>query len=658
MTLFRQQILYLTVFLTVLFAGNFIVTVDDARRYHEIQLLSHAQDTATALGVAIASIPDESITAIDALIDAVFDRGFYHRIRFTDLSGNILVNSEHTMVLDGVPAWFMKIVPLESPTVSTTVNRGWMPAGQLSVSSHPGEAYRALWKTTRNKTLLFLSLLILAIAGLFILLKIVLKPLQKMTDQAEAICRRHFYVQDSLPRTRDLRRVIEAMNRMVEKLNNLFADKAALASEFRRRFTQDALTGLLSPENFTLRADRHFQSEDGAAGGTLILIQLSGWEGIVRQIGASQSEVLLTNMVARLTSTIQLWPNALIGQRNKTGFQIFLAPGSLTASQPVVESCFRSLASLEPFINGQGRQALHLSAITSTGYCSLATLLQCAEQQVKQLQLQGENNWQLNILNNMSTQNPSESHQMTEDWLSLIHQALHNKDITLDHQPAININNNTLFHELFARLHINHELVPAAAFLPIVERHGLHTTLDNAIIELLEQWTKIPQDGRRPMPTGNISINIEPLSLMDNHFFTGLINKLKNRPLLAQRLIIETSERIMLLAHSDELVQRIQTLHALGCRFALDHFGLSDQSLSCLHRLNPDYIKLDGSLTHQITENEDNQVYIRMLAILSNSRDFILMAQHVESEEQWTCLKRLGISTGQGRLFGKPEPVN
>ena len=148
------------------------------------------------------------------MIDAVFDRGYYRLIRYTDSQGKVLVSSEHELALDDVPQWFLKLVDLKAPEVSTEVNRGWTPAGTLTVASHPGYAYRSLWSKTFHGVWLFGSGLLLAIIGLNILLNIILRPLKRLERQADAICHKRFEVQPVLPKTRDLRRVVEAMNRM------------------------------------------------------------------------------------------------------------------------------------------------------------------------------------------------------------------------------------------------------------------------------------------------------------------------------------------------------------------------------------------------------------------------------------------------------------
>ncbi len=79
MILLRELALSLTLLLILLFAGSFVLTVSDARYYLQEQLDSHAQDTATSLGVAIASTGVDNVATVDSMIDAVFDHGYYRR---------------------------------------------------------------------------------------------------------------------------------------------------------------------------------------------------------------------------------------------------------------------------------------------------------------------------------------------------------------------------------------------------------------------------------------------------------------------------------------------------------------------------------------------------------------------------------------------------
>lgn len=274
MTILRQLAIYFTLMLVILFTGTLALSVRDARNYQQVQLRSHAQDTATSLGVAIAATDPANIAAVHSMVDAVFDRGYYQRIRFTNTNGDILVNSEHKVELEGVPGWFIQLVNFKAPEVATEINNGWIPVGALSVSSHPGHAYRSLWARTKARAIFYSGCLLATILGLTLLLNIVLHPLTRTRRQADAICQRQFDIQKTLPKTRDMRRVVEAMNRMAQKLEKQFTENALLTEELRKQSVKDPLTGILNRRAFEDRMMSSLDQERGEAGGSLLIIHV------------------------------------------------------------------------------------------------------------------------------------------------------------------------------------------------------------------------------------------------------------------------------------------------------------------------------------------------------------------------------------------------
>ncbi len=357
MTLLRELALYLTLLLILLFTGSFVLTVNDARHYLQEQLHSHAQDTATSLGVAIAATGSEASTqtaTIDAMIDAVFDRGYYRQIRFVDLSGEVLVNSEHTLSLEGVPDWFVQLVDLQTPLVSSEINRGWSPIGQLQVVSHPGYAYRSLWSKVRTDVVLFSLGLLLAVAGLQLVLRVVLQPLRRMEAQADRICDRHFEVQTQLPKTRDLRRVVEAMNRMATKLEKAFSEQVTLTEDLRRRYVQDPLTGLLNDKALQSRMTAVLNNAAGEAGGSLVLIQVRELALLNRQHGQSFVDELLVSISHWLEKTLSPWPGAISGRRNASCFAVFVPACGVNENRRITELLYAALGAMAFFSSAPG----------------------------------------------------------------------------------------------------------------------------------------------------------------------------------------------------------------------------------------------------------------------------------------------------------------
>lgn len=649
MTLLRELALYLTMLLFLLFSGSFVMNIIDARSYLQDQLESHAQDTATSLGVAIATTEPENTAAIDSLVDAVFDRGYYRLIRFIDQNGNLIVSSQHELQLDDVPLWFVKLVDLNAPLVASEVNRGWLPAGVIYVASHPGYAYRSLWKKTLYGVLLFGFGLLLAILGLNIFLRIVLRPLKKLERQADAICQRSFVQQEVLPKTRDLRLVVEAMNRMAGKLEEQFAEKLVLTEELRKRSVKDALTGILNRQAFDDRIANVLQDEErGEFGGGLLMVQVSGLDGFNKKNGRNAADLLLVDIARRISKTIEPWPEATVGRRSGTVFCVFVPACDLAQSRRITEACFRAMASLPFFLSEEGHDRLHIAMVTYLGRSSADEMLQQADQLLRSLQNQAGSNWEVKQIDGSSHQ--PYTHWSEGNWQESLQQVLKGQQVELFYQTAYDMNQQPVFREVFARLRMLGELASAEAFLPIVERFDLHADFDKVVFEALMLHLQKDDSNTR------YCVNLSPRSLLDEAFFRWLLDTLKALPDVTARLILEVPERTVVMAGSEMPVLAKQLVQT-GCRFSIDHFGIASRSITSLHELELDYIKIDGSFVRGISNNQGNQFYIRTLAMLTKSRDITLLAQDVEQKEDWQKLSELGVQGGQGYYLGRPRKL-
>lgn len=648
MTLLRELALYLTLLLILLFTGSFVLTVNDARHYLQEQLHSHAQDTATSLGVAIAATAPEASTqtaTIDTMIDAVFDRGYYRQIRFVDLTGEVLVNSEHTLNLEGVPDWFVQLVDLQTPLVSSEINRGWSPIGQLQVASHPGYAYRSLWSKMRADAWLFSLWLLLAVAGLHLVLRVVLQPLRRMEEQADRICDRQFDVQIQLPKTRDLRRVVEAMNRMAGKLASAFSEQVALTEELRRRCVQDPLTGLLNHKAWQSRMTAVLHDDAGEAGGSLVMVQVGGLALLNRQHGQQFVDELLVSISHWLEKTLSPWPEAISGRLNGSCFAVFVPACGANENRRITELLFTALGAMAFFSSAAGANSLRIGSVTHHGRCTPQLLLEQGDQQLRTLSVRVANCHQVSDITGLAS---SPFAQWSETrWQNELEQVLQDGKVTLYGQPVLDVDGGVAFVEILTRITLDGTEVAADAFLPMVERGNLCARLDRTIFLALTDL----MDSQDNYPI--YCLNISPFALADDQFYHWLLDALRLRQDLARRLILETSERAILLL-GEKIAERVTQLTATGCQFSIDHFGVSSQALTCLQMINTHYLKVDGSFVQGVEQNYENQLYIRTLSMLAESKDIGILAQGIENQEDWDALKLLGVVGGQGYFLGRP----
>src|SRR5512138_2494935 len=156
MTLYRQLIIFTFLLFLLLFAGTWYAKLESTRSFLTSQLESHAQDTATSLALSISPhVAKKDMTTAEGMINAVFDRGYYQIVKFTDPRQNVLVERVLTVKIENVPHWFIKWIPLKTPEASSDVMAGWNQAGTIYVKSHPGYAYKTLWDDVLSMTFWF-----------------------------------------------------------------------------------------------------------------------------------------------------------------------------------------------------------------------------------------------------------------------------------------------------------------------------------------------------------------------------------------------------------------------------------------------------------------------------------------------------------------------
>jgi diguanylate cyclase (GGDEF)-like protein len=124
----------------------------------------------------------------------------------------------------------------------------------------------------------------------------------------------------------------------------------------------------------------------------------------------------------------------------------------------------------------------------------------------------------------------------------------------------------------------------------------------------------------------------------------------------ADRLVVEITETVPVpdLAAGAGAIRRLQ---ALGVRVALDDFGAGYSSLTVLHALPVDLIKLDRALTTGVQPERDAAL-CRSLVGLCADLDLGVVAEGIETAEQAELITRAGCTTAQGYRFGRPAPLS
>ncbi len=255
MSLVKQLWLAIALVMLIAFGGSFLVSTLSARNYLEEQLRLKNFDNATSLAATLSQtleqMPRDEVT-IELQIASQFDLGHYESIRLVDPSGKALVELESDAGVDGAPEWFARLFRIEAEPGLAQVQNGWQPYGTLSVSSQASFAYRELWNSMLRLLGWFLAAAVLTGMAGTVLLRLILRPLGAVVDQAEAIGARRF-ITTAEPATREFRAVVRSMNALATRVRQMLQDESSRLDQLRREAHHDAVTGLLNRSHFLAR---------------------------------------------------------------------------------------------------------------------------------------------------------------------------------------------------------------------------------------------------------------------------------------------------------------------------------------------------------------------------------------------------------------------
>jgi diguanylate cyclase (GGDEF)-like protein len=649
MTLYRQLVIFTVSLFLILFVGTWFAKFESTRSFLTDQLESHAQDTASSLGLAISQYPDDMVS-VETIINAIFDRGYYETIRFIDPNGKILLERNLKVVIKGVPSWFINLVPLKAPEANAYVTAGWRQAGTIYVKSHAGYAYNSLWQDIKHTTLLFVICgILILIAGSFGL-RMLLRPLVRVEQQAEALCRKEYEIQTKIPRTRELRRVVQVMNRMTEKVKEMFSEQVIQAEGLRERAYNDTLTGVGNRRYFESQVNAYLDNKDTDIKGILLLIRIHGLEALNEQRGFQVADELLKRVASSLQDFAVKLTGSVLARLSGSDFVLFL---------PDYPSSEADRLSGEVAGKLSGFAAAGITAtenVSNVGACAfdrsvtLSQLLAEADLALAAATQAGANMWHINTVIESADKAPFGQQQ----WKEALEKVLRDRRIVLYSQPVVKAadRNIVLHSEIFSRIILEKgEMLNASVFIPIAERLKLISSLDRLIIE---EVVKLDCDR---LGTDMIAVNLSPSSLQDESFIQWIENILMNLPEKAPRIIFEFAE--FGAVQNENLVKSFTaTIRACGHKMGLDHYGQSCGNLKHLQSLRPDYVKIDRAYTGELKdEDSDSRFFISSICSVAHSIDVVVIAEGVETEKQVQLLQELNIDAIQGYIIDRSKPI-
>jgi EAL domain-containing protein (putative c-di-GMP-specific phosphodiesterase class I) len=107
----------------------------------------------------------------------------------------------------------------------------------------------------------------------------------------------------------------------------------------------------------------------------------------------------------------------------------------------------------------------------------------------------------------------------------------------------------------------------------------------------------------------------------------------------------------------ERAIRNMELLRVAGVRFSVDDFGTGYSSLSQLRQLSVDELKIDQSFVRALADDPENAAIIRSIIDLGHGLGLRVVAEGIETEEQWKLLAGMGCDYAQGYLISRPVPA-
>lgn len=231
--------------------------------------------------------------------------------------------------------------------------------------------------------------------------------------------------------------------------------------------------------------------------------------------------------------------------------------------------------------------------------------------------------------------------------------ALQNNEMEVYYQPQVSTETRGIcgFEALLRWTHPVRGRVPPAEFIPVAERTGFINALGKWVMETACKEAALWK------PDIKIAINLSPVQLHSSNLIQNVVDALEKSSLDPARLEMEITESV-LLGNSDQTLAILGNLKAVGINMAMDDFGTGYSSLGNLRRVPFDKLKIDQSFLADITSSQDALAIVEFVVGLGRKLRMTMIAEGVETEEQFAYMRQLGCDQIQGYLIGKPVPAS
>ena len=401
---------------------------------------------------------------------------------------------------------------------------------------------------------------------------------------------------------------------------------------------RDPVTGFYHRQYFLEKAADQLKKRPTVGVRAIAYIRPDAFGKVHEDIGLLRSEMLLTQLSQLLREFMQ--HSDVYGRFGGTMFAAVLERGTMNDVEVWAEQVRKSVADQVFEFDD------HSTALTcSIGLCEIAS----PEADIADLLFEADKACSLGrgrggdcVELSKKTDETQEIRQNDESWVPKIRAALMDNRFQLVHQPIASLNEEIdgAYDTLVRMVDDKNELIPAGQFMSAAERAGLSKMIDRWVINASFDFCSSEKPSM-------LFVRLSRDSVVDETLSAWLKQQLKESGISAGRVCFEVSEEVVRqhLKYTKSLAKELQRM---GFHFAIDHFGIKDDSRQMLSRVPMHFVKIDGSLMQGLHRDADLQKKVQEITAAARKYKIKTIAERVQDANTMAVLWQLDVGFIQG----------
>jgi len=232
--------------------------------------------------------------------------------------------------------------------------------------------------------------------------------------------------------------------------------------------------------------------------------------------------------------------------------------------------------------------------------------------------------------------------------------AIQNDELFIEYQPITSFKNGKAIkaEALLRWQHPEKGRIAPDEFIPLAEESGLIIEISNWVFE--EVCKNVKRWQTHYCRELQICINTSPSQYFQQETsITDWLTRLLDENIAARSILLEVTENLLMEADTNVSKKLFQFRQA-GVDIALDDFGTGYSSISYLKKLPTDYLKIDKSFVKTMTDVSNDKVLCEAIIVMAKKLGIKVVAEGVETQEQYDILNNMGCDFGQGYFIARP----